>query len=121
MFTDTRGYERGSRLANDLCLEISQTSSCTSLQLVHSVMTILIHSQMFKVFFSLLFWCSVAVLTELRFGQYEVESTPHEGGVSCKVVFLKCKSSCISVLTPGKNFTPLHLCFAQSRNLLCVL
>lgn len=53
VFTDTRGYRRGDRLADDLCLEISQTSCCTSLQLAHSVMTIRIHSQMFKAPFPL--------------------------------------------------------------------
>lgn len=66
MFTDTRGYERGSRLVNDLCLEISQTPSYTSLQLAHSVMAILIRIQMFKraLFFErvLLLWCSLGAL-----------------------------------------------------------
>lgn len=69
MFTDTRGCKRGSRLANDLGLEISQTSSCTTLQLTHSVMMILIHIQMFKAFFffSVPVW-SIAVCTEHWFG-----------------------------------------------------
>lgn len=50
MFTHTRGgCERGNRLESDLCLEKFQTSSSTSLQLTHSVMTILIHSLMSKV------------------------------------------------------------------------
>lgn len=48
MFTHSRGSERGNRLESDLCLEKSQTSRST-LQLTHSVMTILIHSLMSKV------------------------------------------------------------------------
>lgn len=51
VFTDTRGYEgrRPQRETDDLCLEISQTLSCTSLELTHSVR----HIQMFKAPFSL--------------------------------------------------------------------
>lgn len=72
MFTHSRGSERGNRLESDLCLEKSQTSPST-LQLTHSVMTILIHSLMSKVLPPLpalttgAVW-SVAVCKEHRFG-----------------------------------------------------
>lgn len=86
MFTHSRGSERGNRLESDLCLEKSQTSRST-LQLTHSVMTILIHSLMSKVLPPLpalttaAVW-SVAVCKEHRFGSNKVERAPHEGGVS---------------------------------------
>lgn len=103
MFTGSRAYERGSHLANDLCLEISQTSSCTRLRCSHLIVTTFMLSQMFKA----LFLPFLVLSGVLRCAQSIdlVESTPHEGRVSCKVVvFVKCKLSCISEVTLREEF-----------------
>lgn len=45
---------------------------------------------------------------------------PHEGGVSCKVVFLKCKSPCISEVTLLEEFRSAFMFRSITQPAVCV-